>query len=309
MTTASPSLNGVHNGDKHVVLNGINTNGHNPLDSPALDSPATPVESRDPPDVKIDTDYHEQESDVRHEPCPVKFIEPTENASVVPQVGTPMDPASIPVDPPHGTPPPPPGELLEDVRMAEEQETGSNGVTEVNGTQEDVEMGPPSTVGGDSAGSLGEPNGLTNGTPTSHTSPNAMDEDTKPPPAKRQRTHTDADKASRAHVSIPSVLVRRYGRANPPFMFVLRPKVRHPSPSVNARSLRGRYACTTSYSNTATSHCDFRRYYGSDSDSDLRLDPVYFQHPSISFLWLDNSTTQEAQGCLALLASCRSRSP
>ncbi|KAF8895045.1 Bromodomain-containing protein [Gymnopilus junonius] len=42
--------------------------------SPATDSPATPVDLAGPPDVKIDMDYNdnEQESDVRHEPLPVK---------------------------------------------------------------------------------------------------------------------------------------------------------------------------------------------------------------------------------------------
>ncbi|KAH9487146.1 Bromodomain-containing factor 1 [Psilocybe cubensis] len=42
--------------------------------SPATDSPATPVDSAHAPDVKIDIDY-EQESDVRHEPLPVKELD------------------------------------------------------------------------------------------------------------------------------------------------------------------------------------------------------------------------------------------
>ena len=62
----------------HNGLNGISTtiNGNSSHDppSPATDSPATPV-STSAPDVKIDMDYQEQESDVRHEPLPVKNID------------------------------------------------------------------------------------------------------------------------------------------------------------------------------------------------------------------------------------------
>jgi hypothetical protein len=98
-------LNGAHdaiNGEKGSLLavhNGINgisatLNGHSlhNLPSPAADSPATPV-STSAADVKIDMDYQEQESDVRHEPLPVKNLDyngdPISNA---PQVETPIDP-------------------------------------------------------------------------------------------------------------------------------------------------------------------------------------------------------------------------
>ena len=66
----------------------------NPL-SPATDSPNTPVSTLEVPDVKIDIDYTEQESDARNEPIPVKPIETApkpDDASTVPQVGTPVDP-------------------------------------------------------------------------------------------------------------------------------------------------------------------------------------------------------------------------
>jgi bromodomain-containing factor 1 len=44
--------------------------------SPAADSPATPVSTAPAPDVKIDLDYPEQESDVRNEPIDIKHIAP-----------------------------------------------------------------------------------------------------------------------------------------------------------------------------------------------------------------------------------------
>ncbi|KAG5220784.1 transcription factor [Salix suchowensis] len=71
-----------HDDDKvvvDVVLNGADNekpNGVNGVDSPNADSPTTPVSSSAIPDVKIDIDYQEQESDVRHEPIPVKIIKP-----------------------------------------------------------------------------------------------------------------------------------------------------------------------------------------------------------------------------------------
>jgi len=104
------TLNGAHdgiNGDKTPVLvvhdgdNGIsakiNGNSLYNLPSPATDSPATPTSSTAAPDVKIDLDHFEQESDVRHEPLPIKGIDTVaarDNASTVPQVGTPIDPST-----------------------------------------------------------------------------------------------------------------------------------------------------------------------------------------------------------------------
>jgi len=84
------------------------------LDSgtPSIDSPTTPVNIHH--DLKIDIEFNE-ESDVRNEPLPVKV------ASTFPELDTPVNPDVIPIEPPKGTPPPAAGELLEDVRMAEEQ--------------------------------------------------------------------------------------------------------------------------------------------------------------------------------------------
>lgn len=58
---ASPAINGVDAYSAH---------------SPAADSPATPVSTVPAPDVKIDLDYPEQESDVRNEPVDIKHIAP-----------------------------------------------------------------------------------------------------------------------------------------------------------------------------------------------------------------------------------------
>lgn len=81
------------NGDNSS--NTSNTNNNiNGFPSPALDSPTTPISNAIVPDVKIDIDYQEQESDARHEPMPIKSIDPVDkidDASTVPQVGTPID--------------------------------------------------------------------------------------------------------------------------------------------------------------------------------------------------------------------------
>jgi hypothetical protein len=103
-------LNGAHdtiNGEKgpllavHNGINGIsatvNGNSLHKLPSPAADSPATPVPTSALPDVKIDMDYQEQESDVRHEPLPVKNIDyKSDPIPNVPLVETPLDP-SMPI--------------------------------------------------------------------------------------------------------------------------------------------------------------------------------------------------------------------
>ena len=53
----------------HKIQNGYINN------SPATESPTTPVSNSVAPDVKIDMDFQEQESDVRHEPLPIKSID------------------------------------------------------------------------------------------------------------------------------------------------------------------------------------------------------------------------------------------
>ncbi|KAF9042100.1 hypothetical protein BJ165DRAFT_1485608 [Panaeolus papilionaceus] len=59
------------NDDDQIPSDIVNHNGHNQTN----DSPATPVSNVAAPDVKIDMDYQEQESDARHEPFPIKLID------------------------------------------------------------------------------------------------------------------------------------------------------------------------------------------------------------------------------------------
>ena len=74
-------------------LNGVHLDSVSAPDSPAVDSVATPINHSLVPDIKIDVDYPEQESDARHEPAPPK-VDKVEDASVVPQVSTPADPGT-----------------------------------------------------------------------------------------------------------------------------------------------------------------------------------------------------------------------
>ncbi|KAH9853195.1 Bromodomain-containing protein [Lenzites betulinus] len=184
-------------------LNAAHPDAPSAPDSPAVDSVATPVNNSLVSDIKIDVDFTEQESDARHEPVPPK-AEKAEDASVVPQAGTPVDPGefiyvfdasffphvsedSIPIAPPHGTPPPPPGELLEDVKMAEENASQKGA---------DVEM----------ADASGQTNGLPNGQSSYANSVHANtddNDDDKPPPAKRARKYSDAERASLANTATP----------------------------------------------------------------------------------------------------------
>lgn len=72
-------------------LNGVHLDPLSAPDSPAVDSVATPVNNSLVPDVKIDVDYNEQESDARHEPAPIK-LDKLDSASIVPQLDTPPVP-------------------------------------------------------------------------------------------------------------------------------------------------------------------------------------------------------------------------
>ncbi|CAA7264706.1 unnamed protein product [Cyclocybe aegerita] len=188
------------NGDKTSLL--AVGNAHN-------DSPATPVSTTAAPDVKIDMDYQEQESDVRHEPLPIKPFAPFDKRntdSLAPQVGTPIDPSTIPIHPPNGTPPPPPGDLLDDVKMAESSQ--HNGDTHLNG-HDDVIMGdtdtqtPGATPGATPGISTDFSMASIDGASSSNTRSYPEDSDDREPPAKRARMHSDADMASTAHSATP----------------------------------------------------------------------------------------------------------
>ena len=88
--------NGVHPPDKPLYANGPDSTP----DSPAIDSPATPVDNSPTSDVKIDVDHEEhEESDVRHEQYPIP-IDKLDNASTVPQIATPVDPGESARAPP-----------------------------------------------------------------------------------------------------------------------------------------------------------------------------------------------------------------
>lgn len=236
--------------DADHTLNG-NTNGFTKPNgdlrrdpsSPAADSPTTPVSNSAAPDVKIDTEYQEQESDVRHEPMPIKPIASVDSkpavtaiddASTVAQIGTPADPgssflcpitafshqnflgpyiAAIPVHPPNGTPPPQTGDLLEDVKMAE-QPPITNGVHhDADVHMEDGDIHPPtSPATADASMAAIDASGVSPSRPFSR----GDDEEHKPPPAKRARMLSDADQASFTHVNVSTLIfsVRRNGRAN-----------------------------------------------------------------------------------------------
>lgn len=96
--------NGVHDQTTpELVVNGnpkhLNGDVSQPAPSPAAESPATPISNIVAPDVKIDIDYQEQESDARHEPMPIKQLDSIEKhedvSSTVPQAGTPLDPGML----------------------------------------------------------------------------------------------------------------------------------------------------------------------------------------------------------------------
>ena len=68
-----------------ALPNGLRPNGH-------PDSPTTPVNNvLTASDMKIDMDIQEQESDVRHDPRPNHI----ENASIAPELGSPVHPGSV----------------------------------------------------------------------------------------------------------------------------------------------------------------------------------------------------------------------
>jgi hypothetical protein len=69
MMNHAPSSPDPHPDYVHKIQNGYTNN------SPASISPTTPVSISVAPDVKIDMDFQEQESDVRHEPLPIKPID------------------------------------------------------------------------------------------------------------------------------------------------------------------------------------------------------------------------------------------
>lgn len=102
-----------------------------------------------------------------------------------------------------------------DVRMADDAANPSVGAVVPNGhTHESPAATPMSTSlpAVSSSETAVESRNASSPYPNNITS-NNNDDDVKPPPSKRQRKHSDADRASIANVSI-HILVRRSGRAN-----------------------------------------------------------------------------------------------
>ncbi|KAF8078375.1 bromodomain-containing protein [Lyophyllum atratum] len=177
-----PTPDLIVNGDvKH--LNGDNS--HQRAPSPAAESPATPISNMVAPDVKIDIDYQEQESDARHEPMPIikqlDDIEKTDTASTIPQLGTPVDPC----------------ELLEDVKMAEAIPNGFHHAPHDDVVMRDADTETPATT----PGLLHADSSMANidhiGASPAYSTPTEPllhdHEDDKPPPAKRARMQSEAD--------------------------------------------------------------------------------------------------------------------
>ncbi|OBZ79624.1 Bromodomain-containing factor 1, partial [Grifola frondosa] len=122
--TRRPAMNDAptSNGFNHI-------NSVSAPDSPAVDSPATPVDNSVDVDVKIDVDFNEQESDARHEPMPLKIdqikdasIPQVEDVGEFPIISTTFYPSYRALVPISVTSPngdfPPPAQLPSDVSMA-----------------------------------------------------------------------------------------------------------------------------------------------------------------------------------------------
>ncbi|KAL5535451.1 hypothetical protein ACEPAF_3545 [Sanghuangporus sanghuang] len=211
--SAPPSaVNGIHahglgintNGVSHPVDNIDNGALSSAPDSPALLSPPTNAAS---PPVKIDLDYAQRESDVRHEPLSIS-VGKGDDTSIQPQLDSPADPASIPIAPPKGTPPPPVGQLLDDVRMAELPTSATlgdspivnvDGRNRLNGVKGEEVNGVNGVAGAAGVGDMNIDSPV-DSIPRHSDSRNAEHGDSsQPPPAKRARKLSDAEQASLAH--------------------------------------------------------------------------------------------------------------
>jgi len=179
------------------TTNGLHYEPNTDPDSPLADSPDTPINTVSDVAVKINSDIPEVESDVRHEPFQIS-LDKLDDASIRPQIDTPIVPNPIPS--PHGTPPPPTTHSFRDVPMAEEEPQSQDSVDQ----HEDVEMGDAeplkSSFNGPPEADEPPPTQSSSGTPGS-----AVGDDA--PPAKRARKFSDADQASAhqtvAHISPP----------------------------------------------------------------------------------------------------------
>lgn len=90
----APLANGIHlDGINGFKTHTLDVDSNDAADSPAVDSPATPVNDSPTPALKIDIQYNDQEeSDIRHELVDMK-IDVVENVSSVQEIATPADPS------------------------------------------------------------------------------------------------------------------------------------------------------------------------------------------------------------------------
>ncbi|KAH9043727.1 hypothetical protein EDB85DRAFT_2138423 [Lactarius pseudohatsudake] len=149
-------------------------------DSPIADSPDTPVNTVSDVAVKITSDVAEVESDVRHEPF--QILTKLDDASIGPQIDTPIDPNPIQIDLARDP-------QQEDVEMGDVEplKASPNGRTETDEpppTQSSTGT-PASAIGGSSVTAVDSVH-------VRDVSPNEDDV----PPAKRARKFSDADQAS-----------------------------------------------------------------------------------------------------------------
>ncbi|KAG6866801.1 hypothetical protein C0991_008737 [Blastosporella zonata] len=204
------ALNGVHDHPTpELVANGdskhINGNALQRVSSPVVESPATPISNLVAPDVKIDIDYQEQESDARHEPMPIKHLDAIEKS-----LNNSSDSVTIPIHPP-------PSNDLEDFKMDNDlSQPITNGV---HNLQDDIVMRdtietPATTPGLHADSSMADV--------TSPSYPPHQDD--QPPPAKRARMHSEADDAA------PN-------SATPPPESVQMSTASTPTPATNAPSI------------------------------------------------------------------------
>ncbi|KAI0314993.1 Bromodomain-containing protein, partial [Amylostereum chailletii] len=200
---------------------------HDDISSPPIDSPATPVNTSEHPDVKIPILSADPDAISSPDPVPIKLVN-IDDASTRPRLSSPLHPGTfsasfhpspsltpallvtIPIVSPHATPPPSTGDSSQDVQMAEESADSAEAKQEdvdVEMKEEQVQPAQPLTNGhahdeypathspvppplpeASSATLLEshppiEP--ITNG-----------DDHAQPPPSKRARKFSDADRAS-----------------------------------------------------------------------------------------------------------------
>ena len=192
-------------------------NGYN--NSPATESPTTPISNSVVPDVKIDMDFQEQESDVRHEPLPVKSIDTIDKNdqsfcffSLVFLCLTLISSDPISIKSSTSLTP-------DDVKMSEELQINGSVTVHTNGHEDDVQMvdtdsqTPGATPGISGDFSMASIDGSSTSVTRSY--PDDSDELGEPPAKRARILSSDVDMHHTAHVSsyfFPSV--RCYGRAD-----------------------------------------------------------------------------------------------